>query len=83
MNPDRWETIRRLFDDAVRHEPDGRAAFLADRCGLDLSLRREIEALLAADAGAQDGRFLADAVRHVAGRLAGMRESPPERRLPG
>jgi hypothetical protein len=78
VHPARWEDIRRLFADAVEHAPAERAAFLADRCGLDLSLRREVEALLAADQRARDGRFLREAVRAVAGRLTPMRESGPE-----
>jgi len=82
VRADRWEAIRRLFADAVEQHPSERAAFLADRCGLDLLLRREVEALLAADRSARDGRFLRDAVRAVAGRLAAVRESSPERRLP-
>jgi hypothetical protein len=72
--------VRRLFDDAVAQEPARRAAFLADRCGADVVLRAEVEALLAADRGAADGRFLRDAVRAVADRWAAMRESRPERR---
>jgi len=80
MTGERWETVRQLFDDAVTQAPARRAAFLADRCGVDPALRAEVEALLAADRLAGDGSFLRDVVRAVAHRMAAMRESGEERR---
>ncbi|HYV66037.1 MAG TPA: protein kinase, partial [Myxococcales bacterium] len=54
MTPDRWTRIDQLFHSALDHTPAGRAAFLAEACGSDSSLRREIESLLAAHESAGD-----------------------------
>jgi Tol biopolymer transport system component/predicted Ser/Thr protein kinase len=53
---DRWESVKRLFDDALGRAPEERAAFLDGACDAT-GLRREVEALLEADARAGD--FLA------------------------
>ena len=47
MMPDRWKQISSIFA-AARSRPDeDRAAYLEQACGGDVSLRREVEALLA------------------------------------
>ena len=51
MNPERWRQIEELYHTAREHEPGKRALFLADACGDDPDLRREIEFLLAQDFG--------------------------------
>ena len=53
MTPERWQQIEALFQAAVEHPPAARTAFLAQACNGDESLRREVEALLAADASAE------------------------------
>ncbi len=58
MTPDRWNRIEALFERAADLEPDARAAFLDQTCfgpdgTPDRALREEVEALLAADAGAE------------------------------
>jgi serine/threonine protein kinase len=46
MTPERWKRVEELYH-AARAWPSGeRAAFLADRCGGDDSLRRDVESLL-------------------------------------
>jgi eukaryotic-like serine/threonine-protein kinase len=47
MEPDRWQKIDTLFNDALQREPHERAAFLRESCVGDEAVRREIEALLA------------------------------------
>jgi len=47
MNPDRWQRLQLLFHDALKLTPNKRSTFLDDRCGTDVELRREVEALLA------------------------------------
>ena len=48
LKPD-WAEIEALFDAAVGLPPAERAAFLTGRCGGDVALQAEVEALLAAD----------------------------------
>ncbi len=48
----RWRQVEELFEAALDVPPEARAAFLAEACGTDAELRREIETLLHADAGA-------------------------------
>lgn len=44
---ERWKSIESLFHDALELQPEARAAFLEERCGTDLEMRRELESLLA------------------------------------
>jgi len=50
MNAERWKTIRDVFDRALEHPPDSRAAFLDDVGANDPELRREVASLLEAHA---------------------------------
>src|SRR5262245_21964413 len=49
MKPDRWRQVDQLFQAALERAPEERVAFISAACGADDSLRREVEALLAAD----------------------------------
>jgi serine/threonine protein kinase/TolB-like protein/Flp pilus assembly protein TadD len=44
---DRWRRLERLFHEAAALEPGARAAFLEKCCGEDITLREEVESLLA------------------------------------
>src|SRR6185503_12469739 len=57
MKPERWQRIEHLYHAALERDADQRASFLAEACADDVSLRREIEALIAANDEA--GGFLA------------------------
>jgi eukaryotic-like serine/threonine-protein kinase len=50
MTPIRLEEIGRVYQGALEHPQEGRAAFLAEICKSDPELRREVESLLAQDA---------------------------------
>jgi eukaryotic-like serine/threonine-protein kinase len=50
MDPERWQQINELFQDAVELGADRRTAFLDEACAGDNVLRGEIESLLASDA---------------------------------
>src|SRR5262245_27758375 len=52
MKPERWRQVDQVFQSALERAPEERAAFVSEACGSDYSLRREVEALLAADAEA-------------------------------
>ena len=49
MTSDQWQQIEALFHAAVKFSPAEREAFLAKACAGNDALRREVEALLAAD----------------------------------
>jgi serine/threonine protein kinase/tetratricopeptide (TPR) repeat protein len=48
MTPERWQRVKELFQSALAQQQDGRAAFLANACADDASLRVEVESLVAA-----------------------------------
>jgi len=48
MTPQRWQQIKELFNAALERGPDQWAKFLDEVCAGDVSLRAEIESLLAA-----------------------------------
>ena len=50
MSPERWSRIEELFDAAFHLEPDARGPYLDAECRDDPGLRRELEAMLCADA---------------------------------
>src|SRR5262245_5044175 len=52
MKPERWRQVDHLFQAALERAPEERTAFISEACGGDDSLRREVEALLAADGDA-------------------------------
>ncbi|HEY7412835.1 MAG TPA: serine/threonine-protein kinase [Vicinamibacteria bacterium] len=74
--PARWERVKGLFRAAVTLEGAERAAFLSSACGHDATLRRELDALLAAapDTAATAEPFVVDAT--VADPLIGHRVGP-------
>ena len=47
MERERCQEIERLYHLALEHEESRRAEFLAQACGGDEALRREVESLLA------------------------------------
>jgi Tol biopolymer transport system component/serine/threonine protein kinase len=47
MTPERYQQVGKLFDEALEHAPEERAAFLKQATGDDAELRVEIEKLLA------------------------------------
>jgi len=54
MKPERWQLVKEILEETLDAKEDQRAAFLAKRCAGDLDLRKEVEALLAADERASD-----------------------------
>lgn len=60
MNPERWQQIQAVFEQAAQCDAGERESFLAQACVGDAGLRAEVAELLAHDAGARDIRFLED-----------------------
>ena len=69
MSADRWQTLDRLFSEALQLPADARNALLAQECGTDEQLRRDVLSLL--DAAESSGEFLArPALERLAGAIA-------------
>ncbi len=49
MDEDRWQRVERVYQAALEFEGDQRTAFIEESCRNDPALRREVEALFAAD----------------------------------
>jgi eukaryotic-like serine/threonine-protein kinase len=64
MDAKRWQKIEKLYHAALEFEGGGRGAFLAQACGGDSDLRREVETLLAS--GAAAGSFIESPALEVA-----------------
>ena len=47
---ERWHDVARLYNAALEHDGDDRAAFLEEACAGDDALRKEVESLLSCDA---------------------------------
>jgi len=45
-SPERWKVIEDLFHQCLQLPPESRSAFLAEACGSDTDLRKQVEALL-------------------------------------
>ncbi len=54
MTPERWQQVDRLYHSALEREPGERSAFLAEACGDDEELCREVESLLAQEGSTLD-----------------------------
>ncbi|WP_412061159.1 tetratricopeptide repeat protein [Rubrivirga sp. IMCC45206] len=77
MPPVPWTRIETLFEEALRHAPDARLAWLREQCGADAALFDRVAALLDADAAPAPvlgGRALAALYGEDA--LAGQRVGP-------
>jgi serine/threonine protein kinase/Tol biopolymer transport system component len=69
MTPARWQQIDQLLQAALERDPEHRAAFLAEACAGDDSLRREVESLLGHEA--QVGSFIETPAEAVVARVMG------------
>ncbi|REJ75341.1 MAG: hypothetical protein DWQ47_07610 [Acidobacteria bacterium] len=72
MTPERWKKITEVYQSALEIEPGDRGDYLARECGEDTTLRREVESLLDADAGAGD--FISENAYRRVGELLGDKE---------
>jgi hypothetical protein len=52
VTPDRWREVTQIYGAVLSCAPEGRAAAVAELCGADTELRREIESLLESQHGA-------------------------------
>src|SRR5262245_18231022 len=75
MDAKRWGQIKEIYDRALDLSREEREGFLADACGDDDDLRREVESLLTAHDDA--GTFLQSPAVEVAAREIVADEVPP------
>ncbi|MEJ7701207.1 MAG: hypothetical protein WKF71_16395 [Pyrinomonadaceae bacterium] len=47
MADENWQQVRKIFDDALRRQPEERTRFVNEVCGGDKTLLAEVESLLA------------------------------------
>ena len=66
MSPGRWQEVQDVFAAALECAEGDRQRLIEDRCGADVALQREVEALLAASAGSGLVNRLADAMAPAA-----------------
>lgn len=58
MKPERWQQISRIFKSAISLDGESRDAYIKDECGIDESLRAEVEKLLDSHQKASDEKFI-------------------------
>ena len=71
MTPERWQEVERVYHAALAHRKEERATFLAEACGADASLVREVESLLARAGAASAFLETPARVAGAAGQAAG------------
>ncbi|HUS09411.1 MAG TPA: protein kinase [Pyrinomonadaceae bacterium] len=64
MTPEHWQKVKEIFHSALQQEPARRQGFLAEACGDDVELRREVESLISAHE--KDGSFIDSPAYEVA-----------------
>ncbi|MEW6126466.1 MAG: serine/threonine-protein kinase [Acidobacteriota bacterium] len=64
MNQERWKKIDELFEAALARQGEARAEFLKGECGDDVTLRQEVESLLAHQQ--PTGRFIPTMIQEAA-----------------
>jgi serine/threonine protein kinase len=58
LTPERWQQISRIFKLAISLDSEARADYVKNQCGVDESLREEVEKLLEAHQKASDEKFI-------------------------
>jgi serine/threonine-protein kinase len=71
LRPDRWERIEEIYHAVLARPAEARAVFVREACGDDVSLRMEVESLLAQDASAASFLETPAAGRSLMGRRLG------------
>src|SRR5580765_2778709 len=80
MNPERWQQVKQLLDQAIAFDAAERPSFLERQCGTDSELRSEVDSLLSAHDQAGSG-FLRDPAINLSGNAAAAVAPARERRI--
>jgi serine/threonine protein kinase len=78
MTSQRWRQIELLYHAALEREPQAREQYLAEACGGDEDLRREVESLLAKDPSSPELVFNRAPIPAASRIVAGARLGPYE-----
>ena len=82
MTPERWQQISRIFNAAISLDDEDRNAFVAGECGVDESLRSEVEKLIAAHSNASAEKFIGGIAAEAAAPLiVGDESQEPPRKV--
>jgi serine/threonine protein kinase len=69
LTPERWQQVSRIFKSAISLNAEARAAYLAGQCGVDESLRVEVEKLIESHQRASEDKFIEGPAAEAAARL--------------
>jgi len=58
LTPERWQQVSRIFKSAISLDGEARAAYVAGQCGVDESLRVEVEKLIQSHQRASEENFI-------------------------
>ena len=58
MSPERWQQVSRIFKSAISLDGEARAEYVARKCGVDESLRVEVEKLIESHERASEEKFI-------------------------
>lgn len=86
MTPERWQQISRIFNQAISLDGEERTEFVAGECGVDQSLRSEVEKLIAAHNNASAEKFIGGMAAEAAAPFlvdGADRETPQNALTPG
>jgi serine/threonine protein kinase/Tfp pilus assembly protein PilF len=67
LTPEEWARVEAILDEVLVLEPTSRAKALEQACGGDVKLRAQVEALVAADSGAEEDFLEMPAAEYAAG----------------
>ncbi|HEX5875504.1 MAG TPA: protein kinase [Pyrinomonadaceae bacterium] len=81
MTPERWQQVSRIFKSAISLDDEARVAYVARQCGVDESLRAEVEKLIDSHQQAESGNFIGGAaVEQIAALLVDENEGKASER---
>jgi serine/threonine protein kinase len=81
LNRERWQEVSRIFKSAISLDDEARVAYLERQCGVDESLRAEVEKLIDSHKQAESGNFMGGAaVEQIAPLLVDRNEAKTSER---
>jgi serine/threonine-protein kinase len=78
LSPERWQRVTDLFNAALEHPPETRAAWLVEQCGGDAALCREVASLLEADSPSDPTTSVAQVVVNAIADTVATPALPPQ-----
>jgi hypothetical protein len=78
LTPERWQQISRIFKSAISLDGEARAKYVAGQCGVDDSLRAEVEKLIASHQQADADDFIGGQAVEAGAKLLIVENEIPE-----